>query len=566
MTMFLLSFLWMASAKAETAFSIEGERLMNECRSALDNREYELAKQKGNELQRLGAAHDNETEALVGEAYRLRAAICLHDTTDFSSAAGRLDTRLAEMADRGEWRGVAIVARTLAQYHHFVRSDFSQASRYAFQSLDANRRLKDAVGEVDALSTLASIYFSKNDSSGWNYARESYDKAKTLNNYAILYTTACNMANYLYNKGDFDKALAYLEEAAKVAEQHHYASERAYIESFFGDLYAVLHRDDEAEAHYKASLDKSSYANTYDVMYAKVCYAQFLLSHRRFDESMTLLKECEEMADKSGIIIFMPQIYGLMSQNRELAGDTKGALEYYKRLYAVQNRIFTREKEREFAVMELRHRISEEQNKNAEQKLELLRRSRTNIVVGAIAFILLAVIFAGFMYHRRRMKDYRDIVRRHLEYAESERKLREQFESDLTAQTERQQRASAMTDERQAELYGTLLRLMENEKLYRQTDLTLDKAAAMLQTNRTYLSKVVNDRSGMSFTTFVNSYRLKEAEELLSDPSNTDALKSISLSVGFSTPTNFYNLFRQRVGVSPSVFRENVKNIKEEGR
>ena len=56
--------------------------------------------------------------------------------------------------------------------------DYSQASAYAFKALDCYRRAGHDEGEIEALSALASIYFSKNDASGFNYALESYRKAK----------------------------------------------------------------------------------------------------------------------------------------------------------------------------------------------------------------------------------------------------------------------------------------------------------------------------------------------------------------------------------------------------
>ena len=102
---------------------------------------------------------------------------------------------------------------------------------------------------------------------------------------------------------------------------------------------------------------------------------------------------------------------------------------------------------------------------------------------------------------------------------------------------------------------------MTEDKLYRDTSLSLEKAATLLMTNRTYLSQVVNDKGGKSFSSYVNDFRLNEAVEILSDPFNSEPLKNVGISVGFSSPSNFYTLFRQRVGVSPSVFRNNIKSM-----
>ncbi len=95
------------------------------------------------------------------------------------------------------------------------------------------------------------------------------------------------------------------------------------------------------------------------------------------------------------------------------------------------------------------------------------------------------------------------------------------------------------------QIYTGLETLMNEDKVYRKSDLSLEKAATMLNTNRTYLSQVVNENAG-SFASYVNRYRLQEAIEILSDPKNTESLKCIGISVGFSSPSNFYTLFRQK--------------------
>lgn len=165
------------------------------------------------------------------------------------------------------------------------------------------------------------------------------------------------------------------------------------------------------------------------------------------------------------------------------------------------------------------------------------------------------------------MRDYRDIVARHLETAETERRLREQLEKALADRKESAaQRAPGLSDDRRQEMFASLEKLMNEEKAYRQTDLSLEKAAAMLKTNRTYLSQIVNECTEGSFSTYINSFRLQEAIELLSDPDNDEPLKNVGLEVGFSSPSNFYSLFRQKVGVSPSVFRSNVRNIKNDNK
>ena len=69
-----------------------------------------------------------------------------------------------------------------------------------------------------------------------------------------------------------------------------------------------------------------------------------------------------------------------------------------------------------------------------------------------------------------------------------------------------------MTD-KSGELFDRLGELMRKDKVYKEKNLTRDKVAALLGTNRTYLSQIINEKTGMSFIYYINSFRIEEALE-----------------------------------------------------
>ena len=104
---------------------------------------------------------------------------------------------------------------------------------------------------------------------------------------------------------------------------------------------------------------------------------------------------------------------------------------------------------------------------------------------------------------------------------------------------------------------------MKNEKVFRDADLTIEKLAQMLNTNRSYLSQVINESSGLSYSAYINNYRIKEAIELLSNPANDEPIKAIAISIGYNSLSNFFTIFKNKVGMSPSAYRENVQLLKK---
>ena len=127
--------------------------------------------------------------------------------------------------------------------------------------------------------------------------------------------------------------------------------------------------------------------------------------------------------------------------------------------------------------------------------------------------------------------------------------------------------SGTLTDDgvRMEQLYDRCCRLMEQEKPYHEPHFTRDKLAALLGTNRTYLSAAIMAKGGMNYQQFVNSYRISEAVALLSDRNRVDyPLKQLWSDLGFSSSSTFYKLFQQSVGITPSVYRRQFLKIEEE--
>ena len=73
-----------------------------------------------------------------------------------------------------------------------------------------------------------------------------------------------------------------------------------------------------------------------------------------------------------------------------------------------------------------------------------------------------------------------------------------------------------------------------------------------------------NEQSKLSFTHYVNRFRIEEAIRLLSDPNNETPLKAISTELGFNSISTFYNLFQSSVGMTPSQYRNKVMELQKE--
>ncbi len=89
---------------------------------------------------------------------------------------------------------------------------------------------------------------------------------------------------------------------------------------------------------------------------------------------------------------------------------------------------------------------------------------------------------------------------------------------------------------------------------YRTPGITIEQAAREMGTNRSYLSRYLNEVRQVTFYEWVAKMRIAEAQSLMmSHPS--DSIEQIASRVGFSSPSTFSITFKKMVGKSPNVWR-----------
>ena len=102
---------------------------------------------------------------------------------------------------------------------------------------------------------------------------------------------------------------------------------------------------------------------------------------------------------------------------------------------------------------------------------------------------------------------------------------------------------------------------MANTKVYLEPNLLIKTLAEKCETNRSYLSQFINERYNMNFSTFINTLRVNEAKQILSDKNNDIPFKELYLRLGFNTYSVFNEAFKKHVGVTPAFYLKTVKEL-----
>lgn len=116
--------------------------------------------------------------------------------------------------------------------------------------------------------------------------------------------------------------------------------------------------------------------------------------------------------------------------------------------------------------------------------------------------------------------------------------------------------AGSMVNAEEQALMARIDRLVAAKGLYMMPDLTVEKLASMVGERHRQVSAAINRCRGMNFSTYVNCYRVDEAQRLLEEGwLDGHTLDALALQVGFGSRVNLYRSFKRLKGVSPSDFK-----------
>ncbi len=115
---------------------------------------------------------------------------------------------------------------------------------------------------------------------------------------------------------------------------------------------------------------------------------------------------------------------------------------------------------------------------------------------------------------------------------------------------------TAISREERAQLQkiaDQLQSLMQEQKLFKQSDLSLRGLAEQLQVKPYLLTKCLKEILQTKYSDYINDLRLEEVQRLLRQPDSENyTLLSLALDAGFNSKSSFHRVVKKRLGISPS--------------
>lgn len=479
---------------------------------------------------------------------------------DMPDSAQACLSRILPMAlSLGNRDVLVMIYNTLGLYSIYYRANYNEAVDYFMKALE----FTDTAGHgrdnyVRVINNLAHIHNLRSDTLGLRYSLEVYRAGHRFGVDYWTYIGAINTATQYCVRMDFSTALDYIREAASLTGKFHSTVEVYYV---YAEVLAGLGRRREAEEYFRKAISMSDGVEA--PVRCGLCrsYGDFLMEDGRWKEAADTYRRGIEIAGRGGSYMHLHELYLGLSEACGKMGDIRSELGNFKQYHYLSDSVFNVEKERAMNEMMVKFETEKKERLLHQREVELMEKNRRLELSLFIIVLLMVTVAAVTVLYLRRKEMYKQLVHRHYENYRLEQRLKSSSSEGETVIVPEEH--TALGSDRLRQLYGEISSLMERDKVYRDSSLTVESLARTLQTNRTYISSAINQYAGMTFKSYVNSLRISEAVAILSDPNNDVPLKAMYDGLGFNSTSAFYRAFQNATGVPPSQYRKEARKMQE---
>ncbi|MDY8136193.1 AraC family transcriptional regulator [Aquimarina sp. 2201CG5-10] len=370
---------------------------------------------------------------------------------------------------------------------------------------------------------------------------------KTIDNYygtylsSILGAGVCN-----FKLKNYDKAIEYYSKGYKLSNELEVTIYKVVFNMTIGEAYTEKTMYDQALSYLnKAEELINRKHKIFDPYFYTLNYhlATVFFKKGEYKKALDYLnknfisidsKENEKQIEK------ITDMYDLAQRCSEKLGDVNQQIYFgnaYKRIIDLRHKddIQTRDQLYDYNLITL-----EEKNKD-------LLSQNSVYIIGLITALLLIIVL--LFYHNR--KQYQN----KLAFKELQNKIEEPINKPIiTAKKE------FVTDKKVREIFDQL-KTLESTNFFLAQDCNLYTTAKKINTNTTYLSKIMNEYREQSFNDYINELRIKHCCQQLNTNQKflSYTIKAIAGELGYKSVNTFASAFKKHTGLTHSYYIKQIQ-------
>ena len=512
-------------------------------------------------LRGIGAAYDDQRALMYADLFCGQSYL-LAEGSD--STRIYLDRALIRARQCEDPVALCRIYNALGIYAVSIETNYFGGIEYFLEAMEYARSASLNRFYLVAQCNLANTYYMRNDPAGLKYAEEVYRLGTEWGYDYLAFGGAVISAYMHYMLGDQDRALEYVLRTLPDTDKFGYHTE---LYSLYANILHAQGDDAGAERYYLMALDHIDEKVVTAAVMTYLSYGTYLNDRGEYARAIPVLRQGIELSERSNNAVHRYKLYLRISEAETALGRYREALDYFKNYHSQADSIFNVERERSINELRVKYDAERQENMLRRSEIDLIRQQRKFQLLLLLLLFVVGISAVVYILYRRKDKMYKQIVRQQYEFLKKEKKAAQPAMPPPGPTSPQAEKPSSDRDDhavRDAELFARIEYLMQTEGVYRQNDLTIERLAERLDTNRTYISRAINQQAGKTFSSYVNSYRIDEAVRRLSDVDDDTPLKALAQMLGYNHLQTFYASFQSAIGMPPSKYREKLLKLHRE--
>lgn len=518
----------------------------------------------------------DEARSMNNKTLYILALIHSYRLNDYNSNIVNLNKAVA-LASADEKPKLLAAAYTFKAIIFRDNGIYDSAMTYALMAQDLIEEMNDDESKTGILQLIADMHFHAGE---YENAEKLYIRIQAEEpghydrfNYRIIQNNLglikIKQKKYAEAELHFKNSLGHF---AKIKANHADSSGIPYLFRKFMELYILMGDYARAESYFENGYKLSRYFNQ-DTEKAGLLIgkSKLLLHQGKIDSALKVIREAEIWENKFPDLGYKTEINKILAEIYRNLRDFEKANEFlsmYSDLMVKQDSISNRAR--------LMHIYAAHNYAIALRQLDNYKLQRNlSAIIAVLVFMGLIVNSVYFVRIRRKN---RMLMEKNLQLAyknevipfntgksaEAEPSYDPAEEQTETFKTESDKKQREPGEKVLSMITERLNEMIENEKVYLDSDLTLSILAEKLSTNKTYLLKAIQKKYNMNFLDFINGYRINEAIRIIdSEEGKNLSIEGIATLSGFSNRVTFSKIFKDATGVSPAYFIKNLDSIRD---
>ena len=492
-----------------------------------------------------------------------KKAFLYYNSNDYDSAIVFINKAIDIYSNSNNEDSLAKCYITVSTIYGAI-SDYDLSTEFAYKALTIYEKTQSNKGLAICYINFGSINSAlKKYDTAINYNMQAFALLENTKNYALIIRTLNNLGATYAILENFEDALKKYYIAIDYCKKSNNKKFEAYI---LGNISLIFREKKEFKEALKVAFEALNIFNEINFSYgiSDECQniASIYFKQQKYEKAIYFYLKSNEVAQKINKKSTISNNYQHLAEGFAYLKQFDKAFEYQKLYTQTHDSIFNEESNKQMLDILTKYETEKKEKENQilrhKQKLKNLW-----IIVLITAFILtIPITLIFYIQKKQKTNAYNIIVKRNIELVESEKIIREArteleaiIENKNTKNEQSKYVFSDLTTEKKEDILKEISQVFENEKIYCDIDFTMLRLAEKINTNKNYISQVINEKCNTNFSNFVNGYRIKEARRLLSDNKNNYlTIHAIANMVGFKSKTSFNNAFKKFIGVTPSFF------------